>query len=167
VYDFRSSRLSRSFADLTLCISAARQLASRARRRLQGAAIAPDVDLSRQRAVVDAFIAAARGGDFDALLAMLDPDVVLRADLGGVFAGGSWVVRGARAVAAQALSFSRLAPIVQRVLVNGAAGLVSRLPGGRPLAVMGFTVRRNTIVAIDVLADPARLRQLDLAVLGD
>src|SRR5262249_35278260 len=147
--------------------SAARQLASRARRRVQRAAIAPDVDLSGQRAVVDAFLAAAHGGDFEALLALLDPDVVLRADRGGVRVGAWREVRGARAVAEQALSFSRLAQVVQPALVNGAAGLVSRLPGGRPVAVMGFTVMRGQVGGIGMLTNPARLRQLDLAVLDD
>jgi len=144
---------------------AARQLASRARRRVQGAAGAPDADLTHQRAVVDAFLAAARDGDFDALLAVLDPDVVLRADMGGVV-GTSRVVRGARAVAEQARSFSRLGRFAQRALVNGAAGVVVTM-GGQPFSVIGFTVRRSKIIEIDVLADPARLRQLDLAVLGD
>jgi len=147
--------------------SAARQLASRARRRVQRAPTAPDADLTRQREVVDAFLAASRDGDFDALLAVLDPDVVVRADLGGVVAGAWREVRGARAVAEQALSFSRLAQFVQGVLVNGAAGVVSWRPGGRPFAVMGFTVRRDKIVEIDILADVARLRQLDLEVLDD
>jgi RNA polymerase sigma factor (sigma-70 family) len=146
--------------------TAARQLASRARRRVQGAATVPDADLARQRAVVDAFLAAARGGDFDALLAVLDPDVVVRADVGAVRAGASREVRGAAAVARQALTFSRLAPFAQPALVNGAAGVVAA-PGGRPFAVLGFTVRQGKIVEIDVLADPARLRQLDLAVLDE
>jgi RNA polymerase sigma factor (sigma-70 family) len=144
--------------------TAARQLASRARRRVQGAATVPDVDLTRQRAIVDAFLAAARGGDFDALLAVLDPDVVLRADRGAVSPGASRLVRGARAVAEQALTFSHLVASVQPVLVNGAAGIASWLPGGRLFSVMGFTVR-GKIVEIDVLADPERLRHLDLAVL--
>jgi RNA polymerase sigma factor (sigma-70 family) len=129
--------------------TAARQLASRARRRVQGSAPEPDVDLARQREVVDAFLAAARGGDFDALLAVLDPDVVLRAD------------RGARAVAEQAFGFARLARFAQPALVNGAAGVVVA-PQGRPFAVIGFTVAHEKIVEIDILADPARLRQLDL-----
>ena len=146
--------------------TAARQLASRARRRLQGAATTPDADLTRQREVVNAFLAAARGGDFDALLAVLDPGVVVRADGGAMPLGASREVRGARAVAEQALTFSRLARFVQPVLVNGAAGIVSWLPGGRPFSVMGFTVRRGRIVEIDVLTDPARLRLLDWAVLG-
>jgi len=144
--------------------TAARQLASRARRRVRGAATAPDADLGRQREVVDAFLAASRGGDFEALLAVLDPEVVLRADYGA--GGASKVVRGARAVAAQALTFSRFAPFAQPALVNGAAGVVTA-PGGEPLAVMGFTVARGKIVEIDILADPERLRRLDLsAVLG-
>ncbi len=147
-------------------VTAARQLASRARRRLQGAATSPDSDLTRQREVVDAFFAAARDGDFDALVAVLDPDVVLRSDGGVVRPGASVVVHGARAVAEQALTFARLSPFVRPALVNGAAGVVVA-PRGRPFAVMGFTVRRAKIVAIDALADPARLRQLALAVLGD
>jgi RNA polymerase sigma-70 factor, ECF subfamily len=147
--------------------AAARQLASRARRRVQGAAKAPDADLTCQREVVDAFLAAARGGDLDALLAVLDPDVVLRADRGGVPRGASRELRGARAVAKQALTFSRLVEFARAVLVNGAAGIVSWLPGGQPFSVMGFTVRRRRIVEIDILADPARLRQLDLTVLDD
>jgi RNA polymerase sigma-70 factor, ECF subfamily len=146
--------------------TAARQLASRARRRVQGAPTVPDVDLARQREVVDAFIAAARGGDFDALLAVLDPDVVLRADGGAVRAGASREVRGAPAVAEQALGFSQLAPFGQPALVNGAAGIVAA-PGGKPFAVLGFTITGGKIVEIDILADPERLRQLDLAVLDD
>jgi RNA polymerase sigma factor (sigma-70 family) len=144
--------------------TAARQLASRARRRVQGAANFPDVDLTRQREVVDAFLAAARGGDFEALLEVLDPDVVLRADRGP---GASREIRGARAVAEQAATFSRVPESVQSVLVNGAAGIVSWLPGGQPFSVMGFTVKRRKIVEIDVLGDPARLRQLDLTILED
>jgi len=146
--------------------TAARQLASRARRRVRRAAPVPDADLALQREVVDAFLAASREGDFDVLLAVLDPDVVLRADVGALPAGLSREVRGARAVAEQALTFSRLAPFARPALVNGAAGLVTA-PGGRLFAVMGFTVRRGKIVEIDILADPARLRRLDLAVLDD
>ncbi len=141
---------------------AARQLASRARRRVRGAPTVPDADLTRQREVVDAFVAASRGGNFDALLAVLDPDVVLRADRGAVPPGASRVVRGARAVAEQARTFSRLVAFVKPVLVNGAAGTASWLPSGRLLSVMGFTVARGKIVQIDVLADPERLRRLDL-----
>ncbi|MCW3047841.1 MAG: polymerase, sigma-24 subunit, subfamily [Solirubrobacterales bacterium] len=147
--------------------AAARQLASRARRRVQGAAPAPDVDLARQRQVVDAFLAASRGGDFEALVALLDPDVVLRVDRGAVRPGASREVRGAAAVAAQVLTFApRLARFARPALVNGAAGYVVA-PRGRPLAVTGFTVANGKIVAMDVLADPARLRELDLTVLDD
>ncbi len=146
--------------------TAARQLASRARRRVKGAATVPDADLARQRRVVDAFLAAARDGDFDALLVVLDPDVAVRADYGAVPAGASRVVRGAQAVAKQALTFSRLAEFAQPALVNGAPGIVAA-PGGQPFAVIGFTVRRGKIVEIDIFADPARLRRLDLAVLND
>ncbi|MGB6431764.1 MAG: RNA polymerase sigma factor SigJ [Candidatus Acidiferrales bacterium] len=145
--------------------TATRQLASRARRRVREVTSAPESDLSRQREVVDAFVAASRGGDFDALLAVLDPDVVVRVDGGAETSGASRVIRGARAVAAQAVTVSRLVLTVQPVLVNGAAGIVSWLPGGRPFSVMGFTVRRGKIIKIDVLTDPVRLSQLDLAVL--
>jgi RNA polymerase sigma factor (sigma-70 family) len=144
--------------------AAARQLASRARRRVQGADAVPDVDLARQREVVDAFLAAARGGDFEALVAVLDPDVVLRVDRGSVPAGASREVRGAPAVAEQVRSFARLAPFARPALVNGAAGFVVA-PRGRPLAVAGFTVAHDKIVEIDLLADPARLRELDLTML--
>jgi RNA polymerase sigma factor (sigma-70 family) len=149
--------------------AAARQLASRARRRVQGAAPAPDADLARQREVVDAFFAAAREGDFAALLAVLDPDVVVHADSGALPAGAWTMVRGAAAVAEQlrtAGGFARLGRFVRPALVNGAAGVVVA-PGGRPVAVMGFTIRGGKIVEIDVLADPARLRRLDLAVLDE
>jgi RNA polymerase sigma factor (sigma-70 family) len=142
---------------------ASRQLASRARRRVRGTAPVPDADLARQREVVGAFLAAARDGDFDALLAVLDPEVVLRADSGAVGAGASGVVRGARAVAGQALAFSRMAPFSRPALVNGAAGVVTA-PGGKPTAVMGVTVARGKIVEIDILADPERLRRLDLTL---
>ncbi len=145
---------------------AARQLASRARRHIKGAAPVPDADLTRQREVVEAFLAAARDGDFEALVAVLDPDVVLRADAGAVPAGASRVVRGAEAVAQQALAFAGLGPFARPALVNGAAGIVAA-PGGRLAAVLGFTVARGRIVEIDILADPARLSQLDLAELGD
>jgi RNA polymerase sigma factor (sigma-70 family) len=146
--------------------TAARQLASRARRRVQGEAHVPDADLATQREVVDAFLAASRDGDFDTLLAVLDPDVVLRIDGGAVRAGLSREVRGARAVAEQTLTFSRLSPFVRPALVNGTAGVVVA-PRGRPFSVMGFTVRRGKIVEIDVLADPARLRLVELAVLDN
>jgi RNA polymerase sigma factor (sigma-70 family) len=144
--------------------AAARQLASRARRRVQGADAVPHVDLARQRKVVDAFLAAARGGDFDALLEVLDPDVVLRVDRGAVRPGESREVRGATAVAEQVRTFARLARFARPALVNGAAGFVVA-PRGRPVAVAGFTVAHGKVVEIDLLADPARLRALDLTVL--
>jgi len=143
--------------------NAAKMLASRARRRVQGAAPVPDADLARQRAVVDAFLAASRGGDFDALVALLDPEVVLRADRAAVQAGAAREVRGAPAVAGQ---FSGRARFARPALVGGAAGAVWA-PGGRPRVVFGFTITRGKIVAIDLLADPKRLRQLDLAVLNE
>jgi RNA polymerase sigma factor (sigma-70 family) len=146
--------------------TAARQLASRARRRVRAGATVPDPDLALQREVVDAFLAASREGDFGALLAMLDPDVVVRIDGGAGRAGLSRKIRGARAAAEQTLTFSRLSPFVRPALVNGAAGVVVA-PRGRPFAVMGFTVRRGKIVEIDILADPARLRRLDLTVLDE
>jgi RNA polymerase sigma-70 factor (ECF subfamily) len=142
--------------------TAARQLASRARRRVRGAAAVPDTDLTRQREVVNAFLAAARDGNFEALLAVLDPDVVLRADRGAVPPGASRELRGAKSVAEQALTFARLVDSAQPVLVNGAAGIISWLPGRRPFSVLGFTVRGGKIVEIDILADPDRLGQLDL-----
>jgi RNA polymerase sigma factor (sigma-70 family) len=142
---------------------AARQLASRARRRVQGAATVANADLTRQREVVDAFLAASRGGDFDALVAVLDPDVVLRADRTAVRMGASRVVRGAAAVAD---NFSGRARAARPALVDGAPGLVWA-PRGRPHVVFGFTITRGKIVQIDLVADPERLRQLDLAVLDD
>jgi len=146
--------------------TAARKLASRARVRVQGEAPAPDADRARQRAVVDAFFAAARDGDFDALVAVLDPDVVLRSDGGALRPGASVVLHGAVAVAESALTFARLSPFVRPVLVNGAAGVLVA-PRGRPYSVMGFTVTGGRIVAIDALSDPARLRTLDLARLDE
>jgi RNA polymerase sigma factor (sigma-70 family) len=144
--------------------AATRQLASRARRRVCGATPPADADRARQRAVVDAFLAAAREGNFAALLAVLDPDVVLRADYGAALVGAPREIRGAAAVAGQALTFSRLATFAQPVLVNGAAGIIAA-PGGRLLSVKGFTIAHGQIVAIDVLADPTRLRQLAPAIL--
>ena len=143
---------------------AARQLASRARRRVQGEHRVPDVDLDAQRQVVDAFMAAAHDGDFDALLAVLDPDVVLRVDFGP--AGGSREVRGAAAVAGQARTYSQLGLVVQRALVNGVPGAVSILDG-EVFSVGAFTVRGGKIVEFDILADPERLGQLDLTILGN
>jgi RNA polymerase sigma factor (sigma-70 family) len=144
--------------------TAARQLASRARRRVHGAPTVPDADLTRQREVVDAFFAAARGGDFDALVAVLDPDIVLRADGGTLRPDDTRVVRGAEQVARRALMFANLSPYVRPALVNGVAGVVVA-PHGRPFSVMGFTVVGGRIVAIDALSDPERLRELDLTVL--
>jgi RNA polymerase sigma factor (sigma-70 family) len=144
--------------------TAARQLASRARRRVQGEATVPDADLRRQREVVDAFFAAARGGDFDALVAVLDPDVVLRADGGTQRPSDTRVVRGAEQVARRALMFAGLSPHVRPALVNGVAGVVVA-PRGQPFSVMAFTVAGGRIVAIDALSDPERLRELDLTVL--
>jgi RNA polymerase sigma factor (sigma-70 family) len=141
---------------------AARQLASRARRRVRGAPTASDADLPTQRRIVDAFLAAAREGDFEGLLAVLDPDVVLRADAGALPL--SREVRGARAVASGARQFAALASSGRPALVNGAAGLVTA-PKGRPFSVLGFTIAGGLIVEIDVLADPERLRELDLTVL--
>jgi RNA polymerase sigma-70 factor (ECF subfamily) len=142
--------------------TAARQLASRARRRVKGAPVTPDADRTRQREVVDAFLAAARGGNFEALLAVLDPDVVLRADRGAVEAGASPEVRGAAAVAE---TFAGRARAAQPALVNGAVGLVWA-PGGQPRVVFGFTITRGTIVAIDLVAEPERIQQLDLTILN-
>jgi RNA polymerase sigma factor (sigma-70 family) len=145
--------------------AAAKMLASRARRRVQGAAPVPDADLARQREVVDAFFAAARDGDFDALIAVLDPEVVVRADRGVAPPGALREVRGAAAVAEQVLTaggFARLARLARPALVNGAAGVIVAA-GGRLSSVVAFTVRGGKIVEIDVFADPERLRQLDLA----
>jgi RNA polymerase sigma-70 factor (ECF subfamily) len=143
---------------------ATRQLASRARRRVRGEYAVPDTDLATHRKVVDAFLAAAREGDFEGLLEVLDPDVVLRADLGP--AGGSRELRGARAVAGQALFYSRLGLVTRPALVNGALGGVSTRDG-EPFAVGGYIIRDGKIVEIDILADPERLRQLDLTILDD
>ncbi|MEU2628843.1 MULTISPECIES: RNA polymerase sigma factor SigJ [Kitasatospora] len=144
--------------------AAARQLASRARRRVQGAAPAPDPDPVRRREVVDAFLAASRGGDFEALVAVLHPEVVLRADDGP--AAPLIVVRGAREVASQAFRFRHMAPFSRPALVNGGAGTVT-VVDGRPVSVMDFVVADGLIVAIDILADPERLARLDLDLLED
>ena len=146
--------------------TAARQLASRARRRVKGADIpAPDPDLARQRDVVDAFFLAARGGDLDALVALLDPDVVLRADFGARRPAASRVVRGAAAVARQAALGALPGADLHPALVNGAAGAVVTV-GGRPFAVLGFTVAEGRILEIDAIADPERVRRVAAAVLG-
>jgi RNA polymerase sigma-70 factor (ECF subfamily) len=142
---------------------AARQLASRARRRVQGASV-PDADATRQREVVDAFFAAARGGDFEALVAVLDPDVVLRSDGGPARPFANALVRGAAEVAGRAITFSRPGATLRPVLVNGGAGVVVELRGA-PFSVMAFTVVAGKVTAIDVLADPDRLRELDLSAL--
>jgi RNA polymerase sigma factor (sigma-70 family) len=144
--------------------AAAKQLASRARRRLGGAAPASDADLAHRQKIVDAFLAAAREGDFGALLAVLDPDVVLRADAGSGPMGRSRLVHGSRPVAGQVLGFARFAQFARPVLVNGTPGLIAA-PDGQPISVMGVTIRGDKIVEIDVLADPERLRRLHLTVL--
>ena len=147
--------------------TAARQLASRARRRVRGAELpAPDPDLARQRDVVDAFFRAARGGDFDALVALLDPDVVLRADFGARRSAASGVVHGPAAVARQAVLGALPGAELHPALVNGAAGVVVTV-GGRPFAVLGFTVAEGRILEIDAIADPDRVRRVAAAVLSD
>jgi RNA polymerase sigma factor (sigma-70 family) len=150
--------------------AAARQLASRARRRVKGAEIpVPDSDRARQRDVVDAFFLAARGGEFNALVALLDPDVVLRIDAGARHPAASMVLHGAAAVARQTLSglassLARPATSLRPVLVNGAAGVVVTV-GGQPMTVMSFTVAEGKIVEIDSIADPERVRRIAAAVL--
>jgi len=141
---------------------AARQLASRARRRVRGERTVPDTDLGAQRRVVDAFLAAAREGDLEALLEVLDADVVLRRDVAPL--GGAGEVRGARAVAGQALAYTQFGALMRPALVNGAVGAVA-IVDGEPFAVGAFTVRGGKIVEIDILADPDRIRALDLSVL--
>ncbi|MFE9405915.1 sigma-70 family RNA polymerase sigma factor [Streptomyces sp. NPDC006530] len=144
--------------------AATRQLASRARRRVQGRAPSPSPDRARRREVVDAFISAARGGDFEALLALLDPDVVLRADAGAL--PTTKLLRGARVVAEQAATFRKLAELNRVVLVNGVPGILAASEG-RALAVLAFSLGADgRITELNILADPARLRGLDLAVLG-
>ena len=138
--------------------AAARQLASRARRRVRGAAPTPDPDLRRQREVVDAFLAASRAGDFEALIAVLDPDVVFRIDTGGVAPPARAPLVGAEAVARQILARGTpLAPLARPALVNGGAGAVVNV-GGKPFAVVSFTVRSGRIAEIDLVADPEKLR---------
>jgi RNA polymerase sigma-70 factor (ECF subfamily) len=152
--------------------AAVRQLASRARRRVKGAGVPdPDPDLARQREVVDAFFAAARGGDFDALVAVLDPRVVLRVDTGAALAGAALLAQGAEAVARQALT--GLAPVIARpvlhlhpALVNGAAGVVVTMRG-RPVTVMGFTVAGGRIAEINAIADAERVARITAPVPGD
>ena len=145
---------------------AARQLASRARRRVKGGNPVPEVDLARQRRVVDAYLAAARGGDFDALVTLLHPDVVLRADPQVGPTRGPVEIRGVSSVAKGALLASERARFTQPALVNGSVGLVMA-PRGRLFLVLGFTIVGDRITGLDVIADPDRLRALDLAVLDD
>jgi RNA polymerase sigma factor (sigma-70 family) len=163
LHDLFAVRFEEVAAILGRSVAATRQLASRARRRVRDAAPVPDPDLARQRRVVDAFLAAARGGDVGALVALLDPEVVLRADRG---AAAPTVVRGARAVASSALGFAWLAHSARPALVNGAAGVVAA-PQGRPFSVLGFTVAGGRIATVDILADPVRVRGLELTPLQD
>jgi RNA polymerase sigma factor (sigma-70 family) len=153
------------FADIARIVDrspdATRQLASRARRRVRAGNAVPDADLTAQREVVDAFLSAARDGDFERLVAVLDPDVVLRADQGPA---GVLEVRGAEEVAGRALGFSRIGLTMRPALINGTLGGVSTRDG-RPFSVGGFTVSGRKIVAIDILADPERLSRLDLTIL--
>ena len=144
--------------------TAARQLASRARRRVHGVDMVRDADLSRQRQVVEAFLAASREGDFKALLALLDPEVVVRADSAAVPSGMPAEIRGVSAVLEQAISFAERSRFAQPALVNGAVGVVVA-PRGRLLLVAIAQVKDRRIVEIEFIADPARLQQLDLAIL--
>jgi RNA polymerase sigma-70 factor (ECF subfamily) len=143
---------------------AARQLASRARRRVRAERAVPDTDLETQWEVVEAFLAAARDGDFDRLVAVLDPEVVVRADFGP--AGGSRETRGAAAVAGQALGYAQLGLDMRPALINGVAGAVAFLHG-QPFSIGAVTVRNGKIVELDFLADPERLRLLDLTILDN
>ncbi|MFD5342116.1 RNA polymerase sigma factor SigJ [Streptomyces hawaiiensis] len=142
--------------------AATRQLASRARRRVRGATPSAEPDLGRQKQVLDAFLAASRGGDFEALLELLHPDVVLRADSGALVRGAaaSKVVQGAKAVAERALMFARYAQAAQLVLVNGSVGVV-HAPEGRVQSVMGVTITDGRITGMYILADPERLERLE------
>jgi RNA polymerase sigma-70 factor (ECF subfamily) len=143
---------------------AARQLASRARRRVRSTAPSADRDLRQQRRIVEAFLAAVREGNFEHLINLLDPDIVLRAD-GGALAGASRVVRGAAAVAGQAAAFSKVGLSSEIVLVNGHVGLLERRPDGRLFAVIGLTIANGRIAEMNILADPDRLRRLDLSAI--
>ncbi|SPE57427.1 RNA polymerase sigma factor SigJ [Streptomyces netropsis] len=143
--------------------ASARQLASRARRRIQGAAPAPDTGLAHRRRIVDAFLAAARGGDFDALVSVLDPEIVARSD-GGTLRPGV-IRRGAADVASQAITFARFAEAAHPALVNGTPGVVA-VAEGRAISVMAFTVQGDRITTLDILTDPERLARIDLSVLG-
>jgi RNA polymerase sigma factor (sigma-70 family) len=139
--------------------AATRQLASRARRRVQGVAPVLDADLARQRAIVDAFLTAARNGDFDALLEALDPDVVVRSN------GAEISVRGAAAVAGRALTGLRSAQVSLPALINGAVGVINAADG-RPISLQAFTITGAKIVAVDLIDDPGRIAEADLAILG-
>lgn len=141
--------------------AATRQLASRGRRKVQGRSLEEERDRTRQRAVVGAFLAAARNGDFEGLLQVLDRAVILRADTGNGPAGLSRLISGARAVAEQAVTFSRFAPFSRLALVNGAYGIVTA-PDGKPFSIMAFTVSGDRVVEINLLADPTRLATLDI-----
>jgi RNA polymerase sigma factor (sigma-70 family) len=143
---------------------ATRQLASRARRRLKTIGTS-EVDVAKQWEVVDAFLAAAREGDFEGLLKVLDPDVVRRVDAGALFPGVPRVLRGARAVASGALAFQKFDVVTRRALVNGGPGVVS-FAGDRPVSVVGFTIAHGKVVEMNILVNPDRVRQLDLTVVG-
>ena len=142
--------------------TATRQLASRARRRVRSGAAVPDPDLARQREVIDAFLAALRGGDFEGLLAVLDPDVVVRADP-AVTSGAPSEVRGAAVWARQAVAFGHLAQLVRPALVNGAIGVVMA-PNGRLVRALRFTIANGRITEIEVIGEPARLGELDFSI---
>lgn len=143
--------------------AATRQIASRARRRVHNATPGPEADLAAQREIVDAFLAASRSGDLDPLIMVLDRDVVVRTDWGSTGRRASAVTRGARAVAEQAVAFSRrVAEYARPVLVNGSVGIMAWTPEGQPYSVMAFSIVRDRIVAIDILADPVRLDRLNL-----
>ncbi|MFI1584298.1 sigma-70 family RNA polymerase sigma factor [Embleya sp. NPDC020630] len=144
-------------------LASTRQLASRARRRVQGVSPAPEPDPGRRRAVVDAFLAASRGGDFEALVAVLHPEVVARSD-GGTLRP-SLLRRGAAEVASQAITFARFAEIALSALINGTPGVVSLASDGTPLSVMAFTIEDGRITSLDILTDPERLAGIDLSVL--
>jgi RNA polymerase sigma-70 factor (ECF subfamily) len=150
------------FEDIAVIVgrspAAARQLASRARRRVQGAAPVPGTDLARQRAIADAFLNAARNGDFDALLEVLDPDVVVRSN-------GTEALRGAAAVAGRAFPFTRIAQLTLPALIDGAIGVVTAADG-RPVTLVAFTITGAKIDAIDLIDDPRRIAEADLAILG-
>ncbi|HEY3561163.1 MAG TPA: sigma-70 family RNA polymerase sigma factor [Kribbella sp.] len=147
---------------------AAKKLASRARRRVRGKLPAPEPDLNRQRQVADAFLAAARGGDYDALLAILDPDAVMRIDTGAVGEGGMWTISGAAAVAGQAPNFQRFSNslVLESVIVNGAVGFLSTR-NGQLRSVVSLTIADGKIAALDILSDLDRIAELDITASSD